>query len=234
MSDAKGCPINFEGFEGRFSRIRFLGDVGPDSLLPWVLSVEEDGALNWAGDILDTSTPEVLLLDKDRASDFESAVELIRTSAETNRSNQTIEIHDGASMSSLSSQLSGSDVGDPITLEDLCSSLDEGWSEAPKPAASSAIPHAGGPPESFSVPSLLGKRSRSQSPEAEYVHDLAVHATVSTEEDFLSTYGPSRFGGWGEYMRRKRAKLQNQNAVMQEASLYKAQLFGGIRVYVRS
>jgi hypothetical protein len=152
-------------------------------------------------------------------------------------------------MSSSSPQPSKSD---PVAQETLWSPLYEGQLEAPKPAASSvislaALPHwHSGPPESFSVPSFLGKRSRSQSPEAEYVHDLALHAAAPSsgresaksaksalaKEDFAA-YGPSHFGGWGEYMTRKRAKLQNQNAAMQEASLYKPQLFRGTQVYVR-
>ena len=48
-------------------------------------------------------------------------------------------------------------------------------------------------------------------------------------------YGASRFGGFGEYMRRKRAKLQIQNADMAGGSKdsVKSQLFEGLSIYVR-
>lgn len=54
------------------------------------------------------------------------------------------------------------------------------------------------------------------------------------EEDG-AIYGASRFGHFGEYMRRKRAKLQIQNASMDtEASGEgKSSIFKGISVYVR-
>ena len=50
------------------------------------------------------------------------------------------------------------------------------------------------------------------------------------------TYGASRFGGFGEYMRRKRAKLQIQNAELEQQSVTddraKSQIFKGIAIYV--
>ena len=50
------------------------------------------------------------------------------------------------------------------------------------------------------------------------------------------TYGASRFGGFGEYMRRKRAKLQIQNAELEQPSttddVAKSQIFKGIAIYV--
>lgn len=106
--------------------------------------------------------------------------------------------------------------------------------------ASILIPLQSEPPGS-PAPSLLGKRSRSQSPNTEYVHDLALHAaalsssheTDSAKRDFFDPYGPSSFGGWGEYMARKRAKLQNQNVVLQEARTDKPQFFRGTQAYVR-
>ena len=49
-------------------------------------------------------------------------------------------------------------------------------------------------------------------------------------------YGASRFGGFGEYMRRKRAKLQIQNADLEQPSstddVTKSQIFKGIAIYV--
>ena len=51
-------------------------------------------------------------------------------------------------------------------------------------------------------------------------------------------YGASRFGGFGEYMRRKRAKLQIQNADLEQPSATddgaKSQILKGIAVYVSS
>lgn len=57
---------------------------------------------------------------------------------------------------------------------------------------------------------------------------------VSPPED-EDTYGASRFGGFGDYMRRKRAKLQIQNADMVEGSKdsVKSQIFEGLSIYVR-
>ena len=56
---------------------------------------------------------------------------------------------------------------------------------------------------------------------------------VGIEND---TYGASRFGGFGEYMRRKRAKLQIQNAELEELSTMtggaKTPIFKGITIYV--
>lgn len=51
------------------------------------------------------------------------------------------------------------------------------------------------------------------------------------------TYGASRFGEMGEYMRRKRAKLQIQNTEMDDGDQEdsrKSQLFKGLAIYVRS
>lgn len=49
-------------------------------------------------------------------------------------------------------------------------------------------------------------------------------------------YGASRFGGFGEYMGRKRAKLQIQNAELKQPSatddVAKSQIFKGIAIYV--
>ena len=49
------------------------------------------------------------------------------------------------------------------------------------------------------------------------------------------TYGASRFGGFGEYMRRKRAKLQIQNAEIGDisgAGTSKSKLFNGLSIHV--
>lgn len=44
----------------------------------------------------------------------------------------------------------------------------------------------------------------------------------------LAVYGPSSFGGWGEYMMRKRAKLQIQNSTMEVSDT----IFKGLAIYV--
>lgn len=56
-----------------------------------------------------------------------------------------------------------------------------------------------------------------------------------TETD-EAVYGASRFGHFGEYMRRKRAKLQIQNASMDTdtGGEGKSDIFKGISVYVRA
>lgn len=46
------------------------------------------------------------------------------------------------------------------------------------------------------------------------------------------TYGPSKFGGFGEYMRRKRAKLQVQNTAIGSGS--DQRIFDGLAIYVSS
>ena len=62
---------------------------------------------------------------------------------------------------------------------------------------------------------------------------LASSRLLDIEND---TYGASRFGGFGEYMSRKRAKLQIQNAELEQPSATgdgaKSQIFKGIAIYV--
>lgn len=72
------------------------------------------------------------------------------------------------------------------------------------------------------------KRKRSLSPEPV----LPNHHQIDTSDD---TYGASKFGGFGDYMRRKRAKLQVQNKHMKEdeKSGPKTQgIFHGLAIYV--
>lgn len=45
-------------------------------------------------------------------------------------------------------------------------------------------------------------------------------------------YGASRFGGYGEYMRRKRAKLQIQNATIHSMDASGSGIFTGLSIYV--
>lgn len=46
-----------------------------------------------------------------------------------------------------------------------------------------------------------------------------------------STYGAATFGGFREYMTRKRAKLQVQNSALDDDS--SSQIFEGLAIYVR-
>lgn len=61
--------------------------------------------------------------------------------------------------------------------------------------------------------------------------------TQHIPEEDGAVYGASRFGHFGEYMQRKRAKLQIQNAGMVDTSEAseegKSGIFKGISVYVR-
>ncbi|KAL4075336.1 hypothetical protein V8B97DRAFT_1867717 [Scleroderma yunnanense] len=51
-------------------------------------------------------------------------------------------------------------------------------------------------------------------------------------EDDTETYGASRFGHWGEYMRRKRAKLQIQNSSSEGTTEGKSVIFRGLSIYI--
>lgn len=79
------------------------------------------------------------------------------------------------------------------------------------------------------------KRARSESvvqdsqpTSSHYVTQDPKPENGNPEDQDLDTYGASRFGEFGEYMRRKRAKLQIQNA--QET---KSNIFEGVAIYVR-
>jgi len=49
----------------------------------------------------------------------------------------------------------------------------------------------------------------------------------------IDIYGASRFGGYGEYMRRKRAKLQIQNAALRDLDdAHESGIFRGLSIYV--
>ncbi len=57
--------------------------------------------------------------------------------------------------------------------------------------------------------------------------------SIANDEVDPDIYGPSKFGGFGEYMARKRRKLQIQNAEMLNSSQgLKPQVFKGIGIYV--
>jgi len=54
---------------------------------------------------------------------------------------------------------------------------------------------------------------------------------IHNPEEDLDTYGPSRFGHFEEYMRRKRAKLQIQNTHIEGMDV-SSNIFNGLAIYV--
>lgn len=82
---------------------------------------------------------------------------------------------------------------------------------------------------------LTQSLKRSRSPEhASFEHQVlpadSKEASDYTDND---TYGAARFGEYGEYMRRKRAKLQIQNANLKEGDGSREGIFTGLAIYVR-
>lgn len=84
-------------------------------------------------------------------------------------------------------------------------------------------------------PSESLKRSHSVMNE-EGTDNMAQENSEGSTDD---TYGASRFGGFGDYMRRKRAKLQIQNAHMSDNAKdgdapgeIRSRIFKGIAIYV--
>lgn len=84
--------------------------------------------------------------------------------------------------------------------------------------------------------SLSRKRPRDESDKQQVgttSHGTLTHGLGDTEDD-PEIYGASRFGHFGEYMHRKRAKLQIQNAALdasQEVSATK-KIFSGLSIYI--
>lgn len=54
----------------------------------------------------------------------------------------------------------------------------------------------------------------------------------SFDDEAGEEYEPSRFGGFGEYFRRKKIKLQNLDADMRASSADKPQIFKGVVAHV--
>lgn len=75
-------------------------------------------------------------------------------------------------------------------------------------------------------------RSRSESPEDYGDPSKTTMYRLSGLEDDAETYGASRFGHWGEYTRRKRAKLQIQNSRLEDSSEGKSEILHGLSIYV--
>lgn len=75
-------------------------------------------------------------------------------------------------------------------------------------------------------------RSRSESPEDYGDPSKTTMYRLSGLEDDAETYGASRFGHWGEYTRRKRAKLQIQNSRLEDSSEGKSEILHGLSIYI--
>jgi DNA repair protein REV1 len=88
----------------------------------------------------------------------------------------------------------------------------------------------GAPP----TPSLPQKRKHSEvelePPEDEIDIDHTALASIRRKDDKNDIYGAITFGDWGEYMSRKRAKLQVQNKDLELES----KIFKGIEIYVQN
>jgi DNA repair protein REV1 len=87
-------------------------------------------------------------------------------------------------------------------------------------------------------------RKRPRSPHSDDGETPTQHQVMSMVDQNKSTsnymqsktYGASSFGGFGEYMHRKRAKLQIQNAEMDtegSTSVSRHRIFSGLQIYVR-
>jgi DNA repair protein REV1 len=77
------------------------------------------------------------------------------------------------------------------------------------------------------------KRRWGDAPQEDLVPDATNQVSKGSIADD-DTYGASRFGGFGDYMRRKRAKLQIQNSDIVEGSKNGAtsQILKGLSIYV--
>ena len=118
--------------------------------------------------------------------------------------------------------------------------------EPPQPETDSQTP----PNETPSASQTSRKRPRSDEDD-DADESGAFHHRIITSVDqnpsgsaYLAsdTYGKAHFGGWGEYMARKRAKLQIQNTEIDEADgedgnekvMVKSRIFEGLQIYVRA
>ncbi|KZT59731.1 DNA repair protein [Calocera cornea HHB12733] len=151
-------------------------------------------------------------------------------------------------MPSQSSDLFGSD--DPTFLEALARAVLPGDAPADDLAQLVPIP-AGGPPRG-----VKRSRSRSRSPSPPrspsplnenffnggYGSLKSILHLNGEEEEAATyldsdTYGASKFSGWGDYMRRKRAKLQVQNSEIEEQDeeavvAGKPKIFRGLAIHI--
>lgn len=95
------------------------------------------------------------------------------------------------------------------------------------------------PPPS-TQPSLKRRRSADEEDEEGVTHHRVISSIDQNQAKagYLTpeTYGASKFGDWGQYMSRKRAKLQVQNTEIDEDSeevVQKSRIFRGLEIYVR-
>ncbi|KAG0706469.1 hypothetical protein DFH29DRAFT_798311 [Suillus ampliporus] len=87
------------------------------------------------------------------------------------------------------------------------------------------------PPHDPESPSR--KHPRDESDEQQVDHEMTSHGTRGPEDN-PEIYGASRFGHFGEYMHRKRAKLQIQNANIDASQDIgaKSKIFSGLSIYI--
>ncbi len=110
------------------------------------------------------------------------------------------------------------DDDDPLFLDALADAVLPGDQPIENENESGALSEEDPEPPPPSQPCL--KRRRSPTPEPE-----------RNAEDVI--YGPASFGGFGEYMHRKRAKLQIQNDQIAKES-ERSQIFKDLSIYVRT
>ena len=91
------------------------------------------------------------------------------------------------------------------------------------------------------TPAQSRYKKRAYSVSSDDEHPALAHSPVGSPNSISGsyldsdTYGASRFGGFGEYMRRKRAKLQIQNVEIgdtPDAGTSKSKLFNGLSIHV--
>jgi DNA repair protein REV1 len=93
----------------------------------------------------------------------------------------------------------------------------------------------------FPTPAQSRYKKRAYSASSDDEHPALAYSPVGSPNSISGsyldsdTYGASRFGGFGEYMRRKRAKLQIQNVEIgdtPDADTSKSTLFNGLSIHV--
>ena len=126
---------------------------------------------------------------------------------------------------------------DPEFLKALTEAAIAGEAEQTPPAPHTPT-HARSRAESTPGRVPTAKRARTPDSDEEGADLHGVLSSVHTGEDNVTyldshTYGASRFGEFGEYMARKRAKLQIQNAEMNtEEESGTPKIFRGLQIYV--
>lgn len=97
-------------------------------------------------------------------------------------------------------------------------------------------PQAGAKRRRYRSPSSEGEYDGVQTTSHHNAIDFIDHDQGQSKSSYLSsdTYGASRFGDFGEYMHRKRQKLQIQNSAMDDSgpNSQSFNLFQGLQIYV--